>query len=163
MKWKRDRNRRPPRRTPEPAAAPAVPDSPSAWVRAKLHLTPDLIQARVLDSPTRRGILNCSRQWGKSTVSAAKAVHHAMTCTGSLSIVVSPGARQSAEFVRKASEMAARLDIRPKGDGDNSISLAFPNGSRIIGLPGNEATIRGFSNVALMMVDEASRVSDDLF
>ena len=43
------------------------------------------------------------------------------------------------------------------------MSLAFPNGSRIVGLPGNEATVRGFSAVALMLVDEASRVSDDLY
>jgi hypothetical protein len=49
------------------------------------------------------------------------------------------------------------------GDGDNELSLAFPNRSRIVGLPGNEATVRGFSAVALLLVDEASRVSDDLY
>jgi hypothetical protein len=107
--------------------------------------------------------LNCTRQWGKSTISAAKAVHQAATIPGSLTIVISPAARQSAEFVRKAGTLVQRLGIRPKGDGDNEISLALPNGSRIVGLPGNEATIRGFSNVALMLVDEASRVSDDLY
>jgi len=50
-----------------------------------------------------------------------------------------------------------------KGDGDNEISLAFPNQSRIVGLPGNEPTARGFSKVSLLLVDEASRVSDDLY
>jgi hypothetical protein len=53
--------------------------------------------------------------------------------------------------------------MKTKGDGDNEISLAFPNGSRIIGLPGTEATIRGFSAVALLLVDEAARVSDELY
>jgi hypothetical protein len=77
--------------------------------------------------------------------------------------VVSPTARQSGEFVRKASEFAARLKVNPKGDGDNQISIAFPNGSRIIGLPGSEATVRGFSAVSLLLVDEAARVSDDLY
>ena len=56
-----------------------------------------------------------------------------------------------------------RLGIRPKGDGDNEMSLALPNGSRIVGLPGNEATVRGFSAVSLLLVDEAARVSDDLY
>jgi hypothetical protein len=43
------------------------------------------------------------------------------------------------------------------------MSLQFPNGSRIIGLPGSEETIRGFSAVSLLLVDEASRVPDDLY
>ena len=50
-----------------------------------------------------------------------------------------------------------------RGTGDNEISLALPNGSRIVGLPGTEATVRGFSAVSLLLVDEASRVSDELY
>jgi hypothetical protein len=53
--------------------------------------------------------------------------------------------------------------MRASGDGDNSISLLLGNGSRIIGLPGSEGTIRGFSAVSLLLVDEAARVSDDLY
>ena len=89
-------------------------------------------------------MLNCSRQRGKSTVAAAKAVHRAYTRRGSLVLVASPGRRQSAEFVRKAAGMLRRLGIRPRGDGDNECSLLFPNGSRIVGLPGQEGTVRGF-------------------
>jgi hypothetical protein len=108
-------------------------------------------------------VLNCTRQWGKSTVTAAKAVREAWSRKGSLTIVVSPTARQSSELVRKASQLASRLGVPDRGDGDNEISLAFPNGSRIIGLPGTEATVRGFSAVSLLLVDEASRVSDQLY
>jgi len=108
-------------------------------------------------------ILNCTRQWGKSTVTAAKALHQGCTYPGSLTLVVSPSGRQSGEFLRKAEEFAARLEIKAKGDGDNEISLLLPNRSRIVGLPGNEATVRGFSAVSLLVVDEASRVEDDLY
>jgi hypothetical protein len=136
---------------------------PAEWVRRKLGLEPDEDQTRVLESTRRRGLLNCTRQWGKSTITAAKSVHHAWNQKGSLTLVVSPSARQSGEFVRKAAEFARRLGMRTKGDGDNETSLAFPNGSRIVGLPGSEATIRGFSAVTLLLVDEAARVSDELY
>jgi phage FluMu gp28-like protein len=53
--------------------------------------------------------------------------------------------------------------MRTKGDGTNENSLEFPNRSRIIGLPGSEETIRGFSSVSLLLVDEAARVPDDLY
>jgi len=78
-------------------------------------------------------------------------------------VVVSPSARQGGEFLRKASGFVRKLDIRPRGDGDNEMSLLLPDGSRIVGLPGTEATIRGFSGVRLLLVDEASRVSDEVY
>ncbi|MBV9398443.1 MAG: terminase family protein [Bryobacterales bacterium] len=108
-------------------------------------------------------MLNCTRQWGKSTLAAIKAVHRAYAQPGSLVIVASPTERQSGEFLRKAAEMVARLGIRPRGDGRNAASLLFPNGSRVVGLPGTEGTIRGFSAVALMIIDEAARVADSLY
>jgi hypothetical protein len=43
------------------------------------------------------------------------------------------------------------------------MSLLLANGSRLVGLPGQEGTTRGFSNPALLLIDEASRVSDSLF
>jgi phage FluMu gp28-like protein len=138
-------------------------NDPVEWVREKLGFEADAAQSRALRSPSRRGVLNCCRQWGKSTVTAAKAVYQAYTAAKSLTLVVSPSARQSGEFIRKASAFAQELKIRPQGDGDNEISLAFPNGSRVIGLPGNEATIRGFSAVSLLLVDEAARVDDELY
>ena len=41
--------------------------------------------------------------------------------------------------------------------------MRLPNGSRIIGLPGMEATIRGYSAVSLMIIDEAARVRDPVY
>jgi hypothetical protein len=144
--------------------APEVSDfGPVAWVRRELEFTPDATQAKVLEYSGRRALLNCTRQWGKSTVTAAKAVHQAMTVANSLTLVVSPSARQSGEFLRKAEEFVRRKKIKPRGDGDNDISLLLPNGSRIVGLPGREATVRGFSAVTLLLVDEASRVSDEMY
>lgn len=41
--------------------------------------------------------------------------------------------------------------------------MTLSNGSRIISLPGEEATIRGYSGVSLLVIDEASRVQDSLY
>jgi hypothetical protein len=145
------------------AAPKDHPIPTSLWVAQQLGFTPDPTQARLLDTPSKQVLLNCTRQWGKSTTTAAKAVHQACTVARSLTLVVSPSGRQSGEFVRKAEDLARRLGVRIHGDGDNETSLAFPNGSRLVGLPGNERTVRGFSAVSLLLVDEASRVSEELY
>jgi hypothetical protein len=129
----------------------------------KLGIELDEVQEQVMLSHAKRGILNCTRQWGKSTVGAAKAVHRAMSVAGSLVLVANPTKRQSAEWMRKAEDMARRMGIKPRGDGDNAISLALPNGSRIVGMPGVEATLRGFSAVSMLLIDEAARVTDEAY
>jgi hypothetical protein len=139
-----------------------VPDAVE-FARHRLEFEPDELQAAVLRSEAKRGILNCTRQWGKSTVAAAKAVHRAFTREGCLVLVASPGERQSAEFLRKAAGMIRKLGFAARGDGDNAVSLLLPNGSRIVGLPGTEGTVRGFSAVSLLLIDEASRVEDAMY
>ncbi len=136
---------------------------PVSFAIGQLNFHPDPKQAELLRLNPRRCLLNCSRQWGKSTITAIKAVHNAVFNEGSLTLVVSPSARQSSEFLKKAKEFVHLLGIKPVGDPGNSISLKFPNRSRIVGLPGKDNFIRGFSNVSLMLIDEAARVPDDLY
>lgn len=145
------------------AQAPARVLDVVEFARERLGLEADEPQEAVLRSKAKRGILNCTRQWGKSTVAAAKAVHRAFTVPKATVIVASPGERQSGEWMFKAEEMVERLDIRPRGDGYNKLSLLLPNGSRIIGLPGTEARVRGFSALSMLVIDEASRVPDELY
>jgi Terminase large subunit, T4likevirus-type, N-terminal len=136
---------------------------PVAFARDRLAFHPDPRQALVLASRAKQIILNCTRQWGKSTVTAARAVFTAWHEPDSLILVLSPAARQSSELVRKASAFLRRLGVRCRGDGANGISLLLPNRSRIVGLPASEATVRGFSGVRLLLVDEAARVDEDLY
>jgi hypothetical protein len=138
-------------------------EDPVEWARSRLGFEADEKQAQVLRSESRRGILNCSRQWGKSTVTAAKALYYAMHHPRSLTIVVSPTGRQSRELVRKVAGFVERLRIRPRGDGGGDKSLVLPNGSRIVALPGSEATVRGFSAVGLLLIDEAAGVPEELY
>jgi hypothetical protein len=134
-----------------------------AFARERLQFVADEKQAEVLRSTHSRGILNCSRQWGKSSVTAVKAIHRAYTRPDSMVLVAAPSRRQSGEFLHKAEVMMRQAGMPVKGDGYNELSLVFPNGSRIVGLPGKEGTVRGFSAVSLMIIDEASRVTDEMY
>jgi hypothetical protein len=79
------------------------------------------------------------------------ALHRAYFEPGSLIVVLSPTDRQSGETVNKAKAFASQMGLPSRGDGLNRISLKLPNGSRIVGLPGRDGTVRGFSNVSLLM------------
>ena len=136
---------------------------PVRFCQEQLDFRPDDRQRQILTAKDRQIIICASRQWGKSTVTAAKAFHHAWFTPDTLVLVLSPCERQSAEFIRKVETFARRFGIKPKGDGDNACSMILPNGTRIVGLPGTEATDRGFSAPTLILIDEAARVDDSLY
>ena len=155
-----------PENPPEPDPAQEEED-PAEFARLRLGFHPDETQSRVLRSDAPRGILNCTRQWGKSTVAAAKAVHRAHTRPGSLVLVASPSERQSGELVRKASAMVRALGQEPRGDGINTVSLLLQNGSRIVGIPGQPGPrsgdrVRGFA-VSLLILDEAAFMDEEIY
>lgn len=136
---------------------------PVAFARFYLGINPDPKQSVVLRSHAPQLILNCSRQWGKSTVSSILALHQAFYNPKSLVLIVSPTLRQSGELLRKIISYLPALNIKKKGDGVNTLSIELPNGSRIVGLPGRDGTIRGFSGTSLLIIDEASQVADSLY
>ena len=107
-----------------------------------------------------RVLLNCSRQSGKSTITALKAVHCAFFRPNSTVVVTAPIKQQTREFIRKVRNLAALGESAKSGD---KFSVLFHNGSRIVGVAANEDTIRSFSSVALDIVDEAARVADDVY
>jgi len=78
-------------------------------------------------------------------------------------VIVAPSERQGGEFLLKAAAFLRRLGIPRRGDGLNSVSLMLPNQSRLVAVPAKEATVRGYSDVTLMIVDEAARVPDEHF
>lgn len=143
--------------------AKTEPLGPVEYAAKRFGFRADALQRRVLESESARGILNCSRQWGKSTVTALKALYRVETRPESLVLIATPSSRQSGEFLHKVEKMLRRAGVTPKGDGYNEMSLQFPNGSRIVGLPGVEGTVRGFSEVSMMLIDEASRVEDSMY
>src|SRR5215208_5155316 len=134
----------------------------SAFARA-LGLDPDPWQEDLLGSSSDRVLLNCSRQSGKSTISAIIALHRALYHPGSLVLALAPALRQSQELFGKVAGFYRDLGRPVAPQGERKLSLELENGSRIITLPGSEKTIRGYSGAALLLLDEASRVDDGLY
>ncbi len=85
---------------------------PVAFAHYYLGIAPDAKQSVVLRSGAPQLILNCSRQWGKSTVSSVLALHKAYFEPRSLVLVVSPTLRQSGELLRKIISYLPALGIR---------------------------------------------------
>jgi hypothetical protein len=126
-------------------------------------IIPDPWQRDLLTSQAQQTILLCSRQSGKSTVSALLGLHQALYTPNSLVLLLSPSQRQSQELFRKVKDFYASLPAKTELAQESALRLEFHNNSRIIVLPGKEATVRGFSGVSLLIVDEAARVEDQLY
>ena len=65
------------------------------FAREALGLSLDAWQEAVIAADGKRDILNCSRQAGKSTTAAVLALHEAMYRPGSVTVLVSPSARDT--------------------------------------------------------------------
>jgi hypothetical protein len=130
---------------------------------ARAGIVPDPWQAAVLRSRSPRLLLNACRQSGKSTITAAVAVHTAVFEPGALVLLVSPTLRQSGELFKKALAIYRALDRPVPAESETALTLTLETGSRIVSLPGREATIRGYSGAALIALDEASRIEDSLY
>lgn len=134
--------------------APTIP-TPAEWA-VTLGFIPDPVQARVLNSTASRLILLTTRQWGKSSVAAIRALWQAIFFTGSLILVVAPTQKQAAELTHKIYQFVERLGLQATGGGAGQLALHLPNNSRIIGLPDMPQNIRGYSAPDLILVDEAA-------
>jgi hypothetical protein len=136
---------------------------PVAFAEGVLGMTLDPWQREVVAGLSKRDILNCCRQAGKSTTASVIALHEALYRPRSLTILVSPSQRQSSELFRKVVELRESLPDAPTLSEDNRLSMTVQGGGRIVSLPGSEATIRGYSAPTLIIEDEAARVPDDLY
>jgi hypothetical protein len=124
-----------------------------------LQFQPDPIQERILSADVFRGLINCSRQWGKSTVMAIKAVHQAVTQPGTTALVLCPKYLHVGVFFENVRTFCHRLNLRVTGDGQYRIACRLPNGSRIIGVS-SLGPVRSYRGVSLLLVDEAAEVRD---
>jgi hypothetical protein len=120
-------------------------------------------QRRVLLGPWSRLLMLCSRQAGKSTTVAALAAHTALYTAESLTLITAPSQRQAKETLGKFWSFYQAIGRPTRVAAKSELRVRFENGSRVIALPGTEKTIRGYSAVDLLILDEAARIEDALY
>lgn len=143
--------------------APPPPKRSPVELATALGLELDAWQEEVLGGQWPRALLNCSRQSGKSTVTALLAAAEITTTPGAMVLIVAPSDRQSALLFRTAARFYRDLGGTIPANVDTRRSLELANGAQLHALPGKEATIRGYSGVDLLLIDEAARVPDELY
>jgi hypothetical protein len=132
-------------------------------VLTEAGLNPDAWQREVFQSKQSRLLMLATRQAGKSTVAAALALDTALVKPCSPVLILSPSTRQSGELFRKVLDLFNGLGRPMAVVAESALRIEFGNGSRVLSLPSTEATVRCFSGVALLVIDEAARVPDALY
>lgn len=128
-----------------------------------IGIEPEPWQANCLRSKSKRQLLRCCRQAGKSTIAAAKAVHKAIYKPGSLTLIFAPSLTQSKEVFRKATQIYQGLDYVPDLGSDSVLRLETQQThSRIVALPSSGITVRGWSAPDLIVLDEGAHLSEEL-
>jgi hypothetical protein len=141
----------------------ALKHYPSLFFEA-LGFKPDQWQEKVLDSDSKRILLNCCRQSGKSSVSAALAIQHALYTPKAMVIVISHTLEQSKETFRKIVDYYKQMGRPVLSVAETVQKLELANKSRIITLTGQAPdSIRGYSNVSLLLIDEAAQVHEKAY
>jgi hypothetical protein len=132
-------------------------------IMTEAGIPPDPWQAEILRSNAGRILLLCSRQVGKSQTTAALVLKTAMLEPDSEILLLSPSEKQSNELLRKVYKLHDDIGCPVPLKSQAVTSCVLSNGSRITALPDNEKTVRCYSSVSLIALDEASRVPDSLY
>lgn len=118
-------------------------------------------QERWVADPARYKIGVWSRQTGKSFSTACEAVIDCLADAGTKWVCLSAGERQALEWLEKAKEWNAAFQCAIAAETQERESteallrqaeIRYPNGSRIIAIPANPNTARGYS--ANVILDE---------
>lgn len=140
-------------------SAKAPPPEPIAWVEERLGFKLDEWQRGLMAAGDfHRLLMVCPRQSGKSTIVGALAGYLLVSRPGIRVVVLSPTVRQSSMLTAKAADVLRDETLVT----ESATKLVLANGSSLDSLPGDRpATVRGATS-DLLILDEASRVKDDL-
>lgn len=134
---------------------------PVAFVTERMMIDPEGWQARILRDQSRRICITCSRQIGKSFTVSLKASHHCSTTPNGLALIFSDTQQQSINLMRKAKQHIQNAGLAVKRELAKEIE--FANGARMVALPGDPKTSRSWSDVTMLIVDEAAFAEDELY
>lgn len=120
-------------------------------------------QTKLLRDTSKRIVVRWSRQSGKTTCIALRAIWFALVHPKTLTLIVAPSLRQSMIMSDRIQDFLARL---PKEQYVQMIeklqraTVRFKNGSRIVALPNSPQLLRGYT-AHQVLPDEANFFRDD--
>jgi hypothetical protein len=135
-----------------------APPDPVPWAEDRLGFQLDPWQRRVLSDDHHRHLILCPRQAGKSTIVAAKTALLLVSRPGIQVVALAPSIRQSSMLAAKTADVLHGEDVVT----ETATRLVLANGSQMLALPGDQPkTVRG-ATADVVLLDEASRIRDEL-
>jgi phage FluMu gp28-like protein len=140
-----------------------LPKDPVEFARRVLRFDPLPYQEKLLRDGSKRIAVRMSRQAGKTTTIAARAIWFAATHPRTLTLIVAPSLRQSMIMSDKIEEFLFSIpeDLRRKIVAKiQRTVIRFRNGSKIVALPNSPQRLRGYT-AHQVICDEAAFFRDD--
>jgi phage FluMu gp28-like protein len=124
---------------------------------------PTPYQVKLLEDKSKRIVVVFPRQSGKTTTLSVRMIHYAFKNPHTLSLIVSPGLRQSMIVMDRIQDQIARITEGRRKKAIRRMQrtvITCRNGSRIVALPCSPATLRGYS-ANEVLIDESAFIRDD--
>jgi phage FluMu gp28-like protein len=142
---------------------PSLPKDAVEFVETLFKFKPYEYQAKLLRDDKKRIVVRWSRQSGKTTCIALRAIWFAITHPRTLTLIVAPSLRQSMIMRDRVQDflMSMREDYRlGLIEKLQRTVIHFRNGSRIVALPNSPQLLRGYT-ADQVIADEANFFKDD--
>jgi phage FluMu gp28-like protein len=142
---------------------PSLPKDAVEFVQTLFKFKPYEYQARLLRDDKKRIVVRWSRQAGKTTCIALRAIWFAVTYPKTLTLIVAPSLRQSMIMRDRIQDflMSMQEDYRlGLVEQLQRTVVRFRNSSRIVALPNSPQLLRGYT-ANQVIADEANFFKDD--
>jgi len=142
-----------------------LPKDPVEFVETLFGFVPKGYQALLLRDLSKRIVVRWSRQAGKTTTIALRALWFALTHEKTLTLIVAPSFRQSMIMGDRVQDYVSGLPAETRlelVDKQQRTVIRFKNGSRIIILPNSPQLLRGYTAHQVICDEAAFFHEDDL-
>jgi phage FluMu gp28-like protein len=139
-----------------------LPKAPKEFVEKLFNFKPKDYQAALLEDNSKRIAVRWSRQAGKTTCIALRAIWFALTHPKTLTLIVAPSLRQSMIMSDRIGDFLGGLssDYKCYIEKLQRTTVRFSNGSRIVALPNSPQLLRGYT-ANQVITDESGFFKDD--
>jgi phage FluMu gp28-like protein len=140
-----------------------VSEDPVDFCQKWFNFTPTEYQAKLLRDKSKRIVVRWSRQAGKTTTLALRAIWFSLKHPKTLTLIVAPSLRQSMILADKLQDFLTSLPPSTRKTVIDKLQrtvIRFKNASRIVALPNSPNLLRGYT-AHQVICDEAAFFRDD--